>query len=211
MTVRLRVTTMCVLGTVAGVVTWATAGLAFAPLVGWDVAALAFLVSVWSAVGSMDAASTAEHATRENPGRALGDSIVVLASVASLAAVGVVVARANSESGGARDLLAVLAVVSVVLSWFAAHTLFTLRYAELYYSGTAGGVDFNQKSPPCYADFAYLAFTIGMTFQVSDTNLTTSRIRSTALRHALLSYLFGAVILASTINLIVGLGTSGGG
>jgi uncharacterized membrane protein len=66
-------------------------------------------------------------------------------------------------------------------------------------------VDFNQDDPPRYADFAYLAFTIGMTFQVSDTDLKTTEIRATALRHALLSYLFGSVILAATINLIAGL------
>ena len=67
------------------------------------------------------------------------------------------------------------------------------------------GVDFNQDAPPRYTDFAYLGFTIGMTFQVSDTELTAPEVRVTALRHALLSYLFGAVILAATINLVAGL------
>jgi uncharacterized membrane protein len=71
--------------------------------------------------------------------------------------------------------------------------------------GPDGGVDFNQDDPPRFSDFAYLAFTIGMTYQVSDTELTTPATRGTALRHALLSYLFGAVILAATINLIAGL------
>jgi uncharacterized membrane protein len=85
-----------------------------------------------------------------------------------------------------------------------------LRYAELYYAGTRGGVDFNQDEPPRYLDFAYLSFTIGMTFQVSDTNLQAPSIRATALRQALVSYLFGAVILASMINLIAGLGTGRG-
>jgi uncharacterized membrane protein len=80
----------------------------------------------------------------------------------------------------------------------------------MYFTGHDGGIDFNQTTPPRYLDFAYLAFTIGMTFQVSDTDLKTPAIRATALRHALLSYLFGAVVLASTINLIAGLGTGGG-
>jgi uncharacterized membrane protein len=84
-------------------------------------------------------------------------------------------------------------------------TVFTSRYARLYYSHPAGGIDFNQEAPPRYSDFAYLAFTVGMTFQVSDTDLQTSAVRATALRHALLSYLLGAVILATTINLISGL------
>jgi len=74
-----------------------------------------------------------------------------------------------------------------------------------------GGVNFNQDAPPRYLDFAYLAFTIGMTFQVSDTDLQTGSIRATALRRALLSYLFGAVILATTINLFSGLGSGSGG
>jgi uncharacterized membrane protein len=84
--------------------------------------------------------------------------------------------------------------------------IFTLRYARVYYRGTPGGVDFNQEEPPCYRDFAYLALTLGMTYQVSDTSLQSTEMRSTALRHALLSYVFGAVILAAAINLVVGLG-----
>ena len=80
-----------------------------------------------------------------------------------------------------------------------------------YYVGPDGGVNFNQDAPPRYLDFAYLAFTIGMTFQVSDTDLQTGSIRATALRRALLSYLFGAVILATTINLFSGLGSGSGG
>jgi uncharacterized membrane protein len=127
------------------------------------------------------------------------------ASVASLVAVGLVIVRAGNSSGAAESLQAGLSLASVVLSWAAVHTVFMLRYASLYYSGPDGGVDFNQDAPPRYTDFAYLAFTIGMTFQVSDTELTTTDVRGTALRHALLSYLFGAVILAATINLIAGL------
>ena len=94
----------------------------------------------------------------------------------------------------------------MVVSWFAVHTVFTLRYARLYYSHPPGGIDFNQSEAPTYSDFAYLAFTIGMAYQVSDTDLQTRKIRATALQHSLLSYLLGAVILAMTINLIIGLG-----
>jgi uncharacterized membrane protein len=92
------------------------------------------------------------------------------------------------------------------LAWAAIHTVFTTRYARLYYRGTSGGIDFNEKEAPRYSDFAYLAFTIGMTYQVSDTDLKTKEIRATALRQALLSYLFGVVIIAAMINLIAGLG-----
>ena len=90
------------------------------------------------------------------------------------------------------------------------HTVYTLQYARLYYSDEPGGIDFNQAAPPRYADFAYLSLTMGMTFQVSDTDLQTSTIRATALRQALLSYLFGVVIVATTINLIASLGSRRG-
>ena len=104
-----------------------------------------------------------------------------------------------------RAWAAAVAVASVVLSWLLVHTLFAIRYASLFYRGEVGGVDFNQAELPAYSDFAYLSFTLGMTFQVSDTNITSHAIRVTALGHALLSYLFGAVILATTINLVAGL------
>jgi len=108
-------------------------------------------------------------------------------------------------------LLAGLGVVSVALSWFAVHTFFMLRYARLYYLDSAGGINFNQDEKPVYSDFAYLAFTVGMTYQVSDTDLKTHAIRATALRHGLLSYLFGAVILATAINFVVSLAGAGAG
>ena len=99
-------------------------------------------------------------------------------------------------------------MISVAVSWFTVHTVFMLRYALLYYTAPTGGIDFNQEAPPDYRDFAYVALTLGMTFQVSDTSVQDSQIRATVLRHTLLSYLFGAVILAVVVNLIAGLGSS---
>lgn len=113
--------------------------------------------------------------------------------------------RAGHTGGLAKGLLLGLSIASIVLSWSVVHTVFALRYAKLYYDGEPGGVDFNDEDPPRYSDFVYLALTIGMTFQVSDTDLTVKPIRRTALRHALLSYVFGALIVAITINLIAGL------
>jgi uncharacterized membrane protein len=66
-------------------------------------------------------------------------------------------------------------------------------------------VDRNQDSKPCDADLAYLAITIGLPFEVSDTALSGRAIRSAALRRAVLSYLFGAVIRATTVNFVAGL------
>ncbi|MDQ6688796.1 MAG: DUF1345 domain-containing protein [Actinomycetota bacterium] len=208
---RTRLIVMLLGGLAAGVITGLVGSWGYAPLVGWDVAALVFTVWVWLTIRPMSSAATASHATREDPGHAATDLMVIIASVASLAAVGFVLIQASSAKGGQQSLLAGLGLASVALSWFTVHTLFMLRYARLYYTGKDGGVNFNQDAAPRYLDFGYLAFTIGMTFQVSDTDLETPAIRHTALRHALLSYLFGAVILASTINLIAGLGTGSGG
>lgn len=202
---------MGVLGVVAAVVAGVLGSWSYAPLVGWDVAVLVFSGWVWAATARMDAPTTQAHATAEDPARASSDLIVLVAAVASLAAVGVVLVEASSAKGLTQGLLAGLGVASVALSWFTVHTLFMLRYAMLYYGDPGGGIDFNQDEKPVYSDFAYLAFTLGMTFQVSDTDLTTRAIRATALRHGLLSYLFGAVILATAINFVVSIAGGGGG
>jgi uncharacterized membrane protein len=181
----------------------------YAPAAGWDAAALVLVGWTWLVVWPMGPEQTSGHATREDPTRATGDSLLLLAAVASLSAVGFFLVQANSASGSTRDLLAGVGLVTVALSWMVVHTVFCLRYASLYYGGRDGGVDFNQSTPPRYSDFAYLAFTIGMTFQVSDTDLQTTPIRATALRQALLSYLFGSVVLAVTINLVAGLAGRG--
>jgi uncharacterized membrane protein len=181
----------------------------YAALIGWDVAALTFLAGTWASILPLSGEETVQRSQREDPSRAASDILLIAASLASLVAVGFVLVDAGSRHGGAKGLLGGLAALSVVLSWLLVHTLYTLIYARQYHSGD-GGVDFNQDELPRYSDFAYLAFTIGMTFQVSDTNLKNSTLRATALRHALLSYLFGAVILATTVNLIVSLASGTG-
>jgi uncharacterized membrane protein len=174
-------------------------------LVGWDVAAGVYLAWTWVSIWHRDAAATAQLALREDPGRATTDALLLVASVASVLAVGLAITAGQSGGSGTRDLRAALAVASVALSWTVVQTVFTLHYARLYYSQPPGGIGFNQDAPPRYSDFAYLAFTVGMTFQVSDTELRTAAMRAATLRQALLSYLLGAVILATTINLVAGL------
>jgi uncharacterized membrane protein len=173
-------------------------------LLGWMAAATLFTVWMWFTIWPMDAHETAVHAVREDTGRATSDVLVLSAAVASLAAVALLLEAGSA--GPRKDLVAALSVASVALAFATVHTMFTTRYARLYYTGPDGGIDFNEAEPPRYTDFAYLAFTIGMTFQVSDTDLRTKQIRRTALQHALLSYVFGAVVIATTINLIAGLG-----
>ncbi|MEU4402726.1 DUF1345 domain-containing protein [Micromonospora orduensis] len=177
-----------------------------APLAGWDAAALSWLVLVWRKIWPLDAGRTAALAVHEDPNRAIRDVLLLIACSASLLAVGLVVASAHAAPPGlARDLYGGLGVFSVVLSWLVVHTVFAARYARIYYTGPDGGVNFNQPEPPRYSDFAYVAFTIGTTFQVSDTNLTSNEMRRTVLRHSMLSYLFGAFIIAVTVNLLAGL------
>ncbi|WP_323747645.1 DUF1345 domain-containing protein [Catenulispora rubra] len=191
--------------TTAGVATALLGAGRAALLIGWDVLAVVFCAWVWSTVWSLDAESTAGHAKRENPSRDLADLALLGAAVASLVAVGFVLFGAGHAHGNAKYLQAALALASVFVSWTLVHTVFTLKYARLYYSGQVGGIDFNEPDDPQYSDFAYLAFTIGMTFQVSDTNIETKEIRRTALRHAWLSFPLGAVIIATSINLVSGL------
>jgi uncharacterized membrane protein len=195
---------MIVVGAVTAVAVGSFGSWAYAPALGWGAASLTFLIRVWSVIGRLDPAATAAHAKREDPGRATSDILVLTATVASFAGVGLILLDAGSAQGGPKAAIISLALASVALSWFLVHSLFTLRYAMLYYRDRTG-VDFNEDTQPHYRDFAYLAFTIGMTFQVSDTDLKTDAIRSTALRHALLSYLLGAIVLATTINLVSGL------
>ncbi|MCU1581972.1 MAG: hypothetical protein QOD27_825 [Microbacteriaceae bacterium] len=196
---------MLAAGVLAGLVTGASWSWVYAPTVGWAIAALVYSSWVWIVISGLDADQTAKLASREDPTRGVSDLLVILLSLASLFSLGIILVQANAAQGALEAVLAGLAVVSVALSWILLHTLFTLHYARIYYTDGGNGVNFNQKEPPRYSDFAYLAFTIGMTFQVSDTNLTTHRERSTALQHALLSFVFGSVILATTINLVAGL------
>jgi uncharacterized membrane protein len=192
-------------GLAAGLFAASGAGVRMAPLIGWDATAVFFCAWVWVEVWGMDAAATRGHADRDDPGRGWADVVVLGAAVASLGAVGAVLFGAGHVAGNAKYVEAGFAVVSVFISWALVHTVFTLRYARLYYTGQIGGIDFNEKDPPQYSDFAYLAFTIGMTFQVSDTDICDKTIRRTALRHGWLSFPLGAVIIASAINLVAGL------
>jgi uncharacterized membrane protein len=198
---------------VEGLAIGATAGLIAAfvmpwqavPLLTWVAAALTWIASVWISIAPMDNVSTRRNATREDPHGPAADALLLSASVASLGAVVLGILKAGNSHGWEKLLLLATGIAAIVASWAVVHTVFTLRYAALYYRHPEGGVNFNEDDEPSYIDFAYLAFTIGMTYQVSDTNLTTKAIRHTALRHALMSYLLGTVIIAATINVAAGL------
>ena len=168
----------------------------------WGVAALVIICVVWARIYSMDAEKTKRNARSEDFSRPTADLVVLAASVGSLGAIGYTLARAGHSHGATKGLLIALALSVVSLSWLTVHTLYLVRYGDQYYGDPIGGIEFNDDEPPDYRDFAYLALTIGMTFQVSDTTLQTKAMRRLAIRHALLSFLFVAVIGALTINTV---------
>lgn len=168
-------------------------------LYGWAITAALYVAWTWLVLGRMNAAATEWHASRDDPTHLATLLIVVACALASLTAIGAVLFEHSSRS----FLLGTVA--AIVVSWAAIHTVFAAHYAREYFSGEAGGIDFHQKDPPCYSDFAYVAFTVGMSFAISDTDLSGTRMRRAALPHALLSYLFGTVIVAMVINIVAGL------
>ena len=175
---------------------------------GWDAASAVFLATVWPIIFRADGSHTEHLATREDETRASATVLVVGASVASLLGVGFALTLAGRHGGAERVLLIGVALVTVMVSWTVINTVFTLRYAHQHFGSGTQGITFGDAAGPerpDYRDFAYVAFTIGMTYQVSDTTLTDRRIRHTVLTHALLSYLFGVVIVAGAINLVAGL------
>ena len=200
----LRLIIMVVVGVTVALAVGKLGAWAYAPAAGWGSACLVYIVWVWVVVWTMPPSATREHASREDPGRAASDLLVNVASVASLAGVALALIQGADQRAGSA-VAAVLALVSIILSWALIHTLYTLRYAREYFAPPIGGIDFNQSEQPRYSDFAYFAFTLGMTYQVSDTDISSSRIRRIALGHSLLSFLFGTGLLATTLNLIVGL------
>ena len=198
-----------VLGSIGGL---AAAGLAIGEGASWsvaalcatNVAALVFVTWVWITVARADAGATARIARAEDASRTAAESVLIGAGGASLLAVAFTLGQASRVHAPARGLLTGLTLASVALAWSSVHTVYALRYARLYYSPPDGGIDFHGERPD-YLDFAYLALTIGMTFQVSDTDLTGKRVRRTALHHALTSYVFGTVIVAITVSSVAAL------
>ena len=190
-------------GVVAGAIAAPFTLTSAAILIGWDFAAIVYLAWTWTVVSWMDPELTEQLAKREDPSRAVAELLILGAGTAQLVAVGFALVKASHAVGGTKAFLISLGVLSVVLSWVMVHTVYMLRYARTYVSAEPpGGIEFDDQEAPTYVDFAYFAFTIGMTYQVSDTNITAKAIRRLTLQHALLSYLFGAVLLGLVINVV---------
>lgn len=189
-----------VLGAVAGGVVGSLANAAMGVLAGIAASLTIFVLVGWIVLWPLDADQTRAYAGRESF-RPLAEELVIVGA-ALFGLIGVILLPLLSHSS-ARVPAAAIALAGVFMSWAALHLTYATQYASLYLAD--GGIDFNTEAPPTYRDFLYFSYNLGMTYQVSDTAVSTTAIRAVVLRHTLLSYVFGLAILATTVNLVSGI------
>lgn len=175
-----------------------------AGLLAFDVAALVFLLLTAAAFGKATPAMMRLRARQLDVGRTgvLWSSVALSCLV--MAALWTEM-RAAGGAEGVADLVA--AAISIVLSWLYMNMIFALHYAHGYYSRRTGmhkGLDFPGKDDPDYWDFAYFALVLGMTFQVSDVQIVSRRMRRTALVHSVIAFFFNVFIIAISVNVAAG-------
>jgi len=194
-------------GLVAGTIVGLAATPRLMPLVSWTVAVSVLLTWVWGRSWPQDQEGTERLAEEERDTRST-DVWLIAAAAASIAVVVVALVQSSGERDATAVASVILSVLSVALSWALVNTVYAFRYARMYYvdEPDLGGIDFKQDRPPTYSDFAYMAFTIGMSFGVSETEPTATHVRRVALGHSLLAYAFGTGVLAVAINLVTNLG-----
>ncbi len=176
----------------------------------WLAFALSFIIFSWIIFFKMPVSLIEERANKEDGSRLFVMMSILLSSFASMFAVLLLMISKN-DSGGHEIITIIVSVSGMAVSWIMVHTIFTFHYAHLYYfkekGDTAGSnaLEFPKENKPDYPDFAYFAFVIGMTFQVSDVEINSRISRRTALAHGLLSFALNTFVVALTINLIAGL------
>jgi uncharacterized membrane protein len=197
------------IGAVAGTIAAVAVEPGLGPLVAWCTAGIVALVWVWRICWPQDAAGT-ERLAREESSSQVTDDAIIAACIASIAAVAVALIQSSNQNGNPISVaLVILGVLGTMVAWALVNTVYAFKYARMYFlDHREGGFDFKQQTPPTYSDFAYFAFTIGMSYAVSEVEPTSSDTRRKALLHALLSYLFGTVLIAVAINLVTNLGQS---
>jgi uncharacterized membrane protein len=171
-------------------------------LVGWNIGVWLYLVLVLHIMANSESHHIDERAASQDEGRI---AILVLTVAAALATIGAIIFEIGSAQGSERQLNHLLmAVVTILSSWFFIHTIFALHYAHEFYGergGAKGGLKFPDDGDPDYWDFVYFSFVIGMTAQVSDVAVTSKAIRQTVTAHSIVSFLFNVSLLALTINI----------
>ena len=175
----------------------------------WDVFALTFITTSWIVLFTRPLSDIVKQANKDDGSRAFVLGSILVASFASMFAV-LMLLTSKEHSKGNEAISVPLAVAGMILSWVMVHTLFTFHYAHLYYNeystkkNECTDLSFPGDEEPDYLDFAYFAFVIGMTFQVSDVEITSRKIRRTALAHGLLAFALNTFVVALTINLVGG-------
>lgn len=177
-------------------------------MLGWNTFSLSMIIMSWVSFFITDSKQIREQAKVQDPSRTIIFIIIIISTLASFFAV-LLLILSKGENDDTSSLRIAVAVAGMLFSWFLIHTIFTLRYAHIYYGDHetkpnthAGGLEFPGDSKPEYLDFAYYSFVLGMTFQVSDVQITSKRLRSLAMLHGLLSFVFNTIMIALTINLI---------
>lgn len=173
---------------------------------GFDTAALVFLASLAPLLRGRDAAAIRSHADANDANRMLVLAVTSLLTVVIMAAIaGELPAARHGDAVSAIQL-----VVTLVLIWLFANSVYALHYAHDFYTAhpehgaDCGGLDFPDTPEPGYPDFLYFACTLGMTFQTSDVAVTATRMRLVALLHSFAAFVFNIGVIAFTINAIGG-------
>ncbi|MBE0011078.1 DUF1345 domain-containing protein [Arthrobacter sp. AET 35A] len=194
-------------GTFGGVVAAVALTPALAPLIAWCTAGVLALAWVWRICWRQSPEGTKRIAQEESASR-VTDNAIVTACIASIAAVAVALVQSSNQTGDPVSVaLVILGVLGTMVAWALVNTVYALKYARMYFiDHGADGFDVKQETDPTYSDFAYFAFTIGMSYAGPEVEPINTEIRRKALFHALLSYFFGTVLIAVAINLVTNLG-----
>lgn len=195
-----------------GIIAWITTKYFAAPrgarlLLAWDSGALVYLLTMWTLFIRSNEAQLRSRAARYDE-RVPVLMLIVLAAIAmSLGAVVDAMIVAKEAPSSARALIVSSAGATLVLSWLVLQTVFVLHYAHRHFGdGKHGvGIQFPGEQPTSYLDFAYMAFSVGATFQVSDNSILTSKLRRLVTAHAAAAYFYNTAVLALGINIIAGL------
>lgn len=199
---------VCVaVGAVVGIITAVALAPALGPLVAWCTAGVTALAWVWRICWRQDPAGT-ERVAREESVSHVTDNAIITASIASIAAVVVALVQSRNQNGDPTSVaLVILGVLGTIVAWALVNTVYALKYARMYFlDHPDGGFDVKQEAQPTYSDFAYFAFTVGMSYAAAEIEPINSEVRRKALFHALLSYFFGTILIAVAINLVTNLG-----
>lgn len=176
-------------------------------MIGWDAFALSTIILHWITFYITDSHDIRKQAGKQDSRGSLLFFIILFATIAALLAVLLLIL--SKKEAQDVPLQIPVAILGMLLSWMLIHTIFAIRYAHIFYGDHpskkdthAGGLEFPEEEKPDFLDFAYFGFVLGMTFQVSDVQITSRRIRRLAMYHGFISFIYATIMIALTINVI---------